>query len=293
MIKKTMRHDSLTRPEGRRACAMVVGLLLILALPVPCLAAEAQRLGPAGLRGQRASAPETPEQINININLGGSPARRLGDEEGGSGRMSDLMKIVIVLSVLTLVPAILLTMTSFTRIVIVLSFARRALSVQQMPPNQIVIGLSLFLTAFVMAPVFSKVNELAIQPSIKGEITEVEAIRRAEGPIREFMMKQTRKKDLALFMNIARLERPVTQDDVPTHILVPAFALSEIKTAFQMGFIVFLPMLVVDIVVATLLTSMGIFMLPPAMVSVPLKVLLFVLVDGWHLVIGSLAQSFM
>ncbi len=243
-------------------------LLVALSFAAPHLHAEA----------------EPPDEININVNLNG--------EEGG-GQISSLMKIVLVLSVLTLVPAILLTMTAFTRIVIVLSFVRRALSVQQMPPNQIVIGLSLFLTAFVMAPVFARVNEVAIQPNIRGEISEIEAIKRAEGPLRDFMMMQTRKKDLALFMNIARLEKPVTRDDVPTHILIPAFALSEIKTAFQMGFIVFLPMLVVDIVVATLLTSMGMFMLPPAMVSVPLKVLLFVLVDGWHLVIGSLARSFM
>jgi len=247
------------------------------------LTAAAVVLAAVCLAAPYVSAQTQPARdVRISVSLDG--------QEGG--KISNLMKIVLVLSVLTLVPAILLTMTSFTRIVIVLSFVRRALSVQQMPPNQVVIGLSLFLTAFVMAPVFNRVNQVAIQPSMRGEITEMEAIKRAERPLREFMLRQTRAKDLALFLNLARLERPRSRDEVPTHILIPAFALSEIKTAFQMGFVVFLPMLVVDIVVATLLTSMGMFMLPPAMVSVPLKVLLFVLVDGWHLVIGSLARSF-
>jgi len=183
-------------------------------------------------------------------------------------------------------------MTSFTRIVIVLSFVRRALSTQSMPPNQIVIGLSLFLTAYVMSPVLTKINAVSIQPSIQGEITTIEALKRAEAPLREFMLRQTRKKDLALFAKVADVGTPLTRQNVPFHVLLPAFTLSEIKTAFQMGFIIFLPMLVVDMVVATLLVSMGMFMLPPMMVSIPLKVLLFVLVDGWGLVIGSLAQSF-
>ena len=232
-----------------------------------------------------ADAAVPPDEMKVSVELGSETA-------DVKGQLSGLVKIVVLLSVLSLVPAVLLTMTSFTRIIIVLSFVRRALSLQQMPPNQIVIGLSLFMTAFIMAPVFAKVNAVAIQPSIQGEITELEAIQKAEGPLREFMFRQTREKDLALFLRLSALEKPNTQADVPTYVLVPAFALSEIKTAFQMGFVVFLPMLVVDIVVATLLTSMGMFMLPPAMVSIPLKVLIFVLVDGWHLVMGSLAQSF-
>jgi flagellar biosynthetic protein FliP len=173
-----------------------------------------------------------------------------------------------------------------------MSFVRRALSVQQMPPNQILIGLSLFLTFYIMSPVFDEVNEVAVQPTVRGEISEFEAIQRAEGPLRDFMLNHTRKKDLLLFVTLSGRERPATRGDVPTHVLLPAFALSEIKTAFQMGFVIFLPMLVIDIVIATLLTSMGMFMLPPAMVSVPIKILLFVLVDGWGLVIGSVAQSF-
>jgi flagellar biosynthetic protein FliP len=236
-------------------------------------------------RAQEAEQPGQAGDINFSLNL--NP-----NEAAGGTQLSDLMKIVLVLSLLTLVPGLLLTMTAFTRIIIVLSFVRRALSVQQMPPNQTLLGLSLFLTAFVMAPTFVKVNEVALQPVLQKQISDMEGIKRAMGPLREFMLKQTRRKDIALFVRIAGTPKPATPDDVPTHIILPAFALSEIKTAFQMGFLVFLPMLVVDIVVAMLLTSMGMFMLPPAMISIPLKILLFVLVDGWHLVIGSLSQSF-
>ncbi len=263
------RRAPQARPAGK---ALFLALVVLLAL-----------MGAATAQAQETAADA--EAFNINVNIAPGSA-------GEGSQMSDVMKIVLVLSVLTFIPAILLTMTAFTRIVIVLSFVRRALSVQGMPPNQIIIGISLFITFYVMAPVLAKVNEVAIQPVARGEITEIEAIRRAEAPLRSFMLHHTRKKDLLLFIKVSNRERPKTRDDVPTHILVPAFALSEIKTAFQMGFIIFLPMLVVDIVVATLLVSMGMFMLPPPMVSVPIKLLLFVLVDGWHLVIGSLAQSF-
>lgn len=257
----------------RRHGAMVLVLAAILTLA-------------AAARPSCAAEAAPPESIELNINFGAGPSE-------GKGTLSEPVKIVLLLSVLTLLPSVLLTMTSFTRIVIVLSFVRRALSIQSMPPNQIIIGLSLFLTAFVMSPVLSKINKAAIQPSMRGEITTIEALKRAEQPLREFMLKQTRKKDLALFARVSRLEVPLTRRNLPFHVLLPAFVLSEIKTAFQMGFVIFLPMLVVDMVVATLLVSMGMFMLPPMMVSIPLKVLLFVLVDGWGLVIGSLAQSFM
>jgi flagellar biosynthetic protein FliP len=262
----------------KRLCA---ALLILAALAAaPC---GAQTAPAAATTTTTTLAAPTPPDIKFNLNL---------NTGSGSAQLSDLMKIVLVLSVLTLVPSLLLTMTAFTRIVIVLSFVRGALAVQGLPPNQILIGISLFLTFFVMAPVFNKINEVAIQPDVRGEITDMQAFEKALGPLREFMFKQTRKKDLALFLRVAKMEKPRTRDDVPTHVLLPAYALSEIKTSFQMGFIIYLPMLVVDMVVATLLTSMGMFMLPPATVSVPLKILLFVLVDGWHLVIGSLAQSF-
>jgi len=253
---------------------------------------------------QDSPPPEMPDRVEEETTIAETPGETAtgGDEGGlnvninvlgGQGKgFSDVVKVMLFLSVLTLIPAVLLTMTSFTRIVIVLSFCRRALSLQQMPPNQIVIGLSLFLTAYIMAPVFAEINRVAIQPQKEGEITEMEALKRSIGPLREFMLKNTRRKDLALFINAARMPRPQTAADVPTHVILPAFVLSEIKTAFQMGFLIFLPMLVIDMVVATLLTSMGMFMLPPVMVSVPVKILLFVLVDGWHLVIGSLTSSF-
>ena len=228
--------------------------------------------------------PPPSGDIDVSINLNSA--------DGESTPLSEPMKFVLLLSVLTLIPSVLLTMTSFTRIVIVLSFVRRALSLQSMPPNQIIIGLALFLTFYIMSPELVKINEVAIQPAMRNEIGTVEALKRTEAPLREFMLKQTRKKDLALFARVARVERPLTRETLPFQVLLPAFALSEIKTAFQMGFVIFLPMLVVDMVVATLLVSMGMFMLPPMMVSIPIKILLFVLVDGRHLVIGSLVQSF-
>jgi flagellar biosynthesis protein FliP len=255
--------------------ALMIGMLGVFAMP-----AMAQDAPEAPVPTEAPEMTATPE-------LPGA-----GDVIPGGGQMNELMKIVLVLSALTLLPAVLLSMTAFTRVVIVMSFVRRALSVQQMPPNQILIGLSLFITFFIMAPVLKDIHETAVQPAVNGEISEFEAIKRAEGPLRKFMLDHTRKKDLLLFVNISGMERPKTRGDVPTYIVLPAFALSEIKTAFQMGFVIFLPMLVIDIVVATLLTSMGMFMLPPAMVSVPVKILVFVMVDGWHLVIGSLARSF-
>ena len=186
---------------------------------------------------------------------------------------------------------VLLVMTSFTRIIIVLSFVRKAISSQQMPPNQILIGLAILVTFFVMAPVFSQINKEAIQPFMQEEIEQVEAFERGIGPLKTFMAKQTREKDIALFYNIAQMERPEALDDVPAHILLPAFVVSELKTAFQMGFVVYLPFIVIDMVVASVLTSMGMFMLPPMMISVPFKIVLFVLVDGWHLIIQSLVSS--
>ena len=183
-------------------------------------------------------------------------------------------------------------MTSFTRIVIVLSFTRTALGTQQMPPNQVIIGLALFLTFFIMAPVFSEVNETALQPLFDEEIGLEEAYERASLPFKEFMAKHTRQKDLELFITYNQAESPASVEDIPLTMLVPAYALSEIKTAFQMGFMIFIPFLVIDMVVASTLMSMGMMMLPPVMISLPFKILLFVLVDGWYLVMKSLLQSF-
>jgi len=201
------------------------------------------------------------------------------------------LKILLIMTSFTLLPGLLLVMTSFTRIIIVLSFARRALSFQQMPPNQILIGLSLLITFFVMFPVFEQINENAVKPFMNEEITQMEALKKGGDSLRGFMSKQTREKDIALFFNIAKLERPNSIEDVPFHILMPSFVLSELKTAFQMGFVIYLPFIVIDLVIASVLTSMGMFMLPPMMISLPFKVVLFVLVDGWHLIIQSLVSS--
>lgn len=202
------------------------------------------------------------------------------------------LQIILLLTVLTLAPSILVLMTSFTRVIIILSFVRTSLATQQMPPNQVLISLALFITFFVMAPVFSDVNEQALTPFMNGELSQEEAFDRAVVPIKEFMSKHTREKDLALFMGYAGLEKPETLDDIPLTALVPAFAISELKTAFQIGFFIFVPFLVIDMIVASVLMSMGMMMLPPVMIALPFKILLFVMVDGWYLIVRSLLLSF-
>jgi flagellar biosynthetic protein FliP len=204
----------------------------------------------------------------------------------------DNVKLLILLTSLTFIPAMLLLMTSFTRIVIVLGFVRNALSTQQSPPNQVLIGLALFMTLFVMTPVYNKVNTDAIQPFIKGQITQEQAIEIGSKPVKDFMLKQTREKDLALFYQASNIEKPKDKYDVPFNVLVPSFVISELRTAFQMGFLIFVPFIVIDMVVASILMSMGMFMLPPVTISLPFKILLFVLADGWHLVVKSLINSF-
>ncbi|WP_163971233.1 flagellar type III secretion system pore protein FliP [Oceanobacillus halotolerans] len=202
------------------------------------------------------------------------------------------VKLLLLLTVLSLAPGILILMTSFTRIVIVLSFVRTSLATQQMPPNQVLIGLALFLTFFIMAPTFSEIYEEALQPLFDEEITLDEAYDQASIPIKDFMAQHTRQKDLALFMNYAEMDRPETVQDIPLTTLVPAFAISELKTAFQMGFMIFVPFLIIDMAVASVLMSMGMMMLPPVMISLPFKILLFVLVDGWYLITHSLLEGF-
>jgi flagellar biosynthetic protein FliP len=201
------------------------------------------------------------------------------------------IRLLIILTILTLAPSILIMLTSFTRIVIVLSFIRNALGMQQTPPNQVIIGLALFLTFFVMAPVGSEINSSAIHPYVNEEITFDEALDRAMEPVREFMFKQTRDKDLALFINISQTKADnLTQ--IPNHVLIPAFIISELKTAFQIGFVIYIPFLVIDMVVSSILMSMGMMMLPPVIISLPFKILLFILVDGWNLIVKSLIMGF-
>ncbi len=202
------------------------------------------------------------------------------------------LEILLLLTVLSLAPAILMMVTSFTRIIIVLSFIRHALGTQQMPSNQILIGLALFLTFFTMYPVGKAVTQDALMPYLNGKISFNEAISKGEKPIREFMIRQTREKDLALFVSVAKLPRPKNINDVPTYVLIPAFMISELKTAFEMGFLIYIPFLVIDIVTASVLMSMGMMMVPPVMISLPFKILLFVMVDGWHLLVRSIILSF-
>ncbi|WP_257350036.1 flagellar type III secretion system pore protein FliP [Pseudalkalibacillus decolorationis] len=202
------------------------------------------------------------------------------------------VRLLLLLTVLSLAPAFLVLMTSFTRIIIVLSFVRTGLATQQMPPNQVLIGLALFLTFFIMGPILSEVNDKALTPFIDGEIGQEEAFDRASIPIKEFMANHTRQKDLALFMEYTGEERPESVKDIPLTTLVPAFAISEMKTAFQMGFMIFVPFLVIDMIVASVLMAMGMMMLPPVMISLPFKILLFILVDGWYLIVRSLLESY-
>ncbi|OXS59686.1 flagellar biosynthetic protein FliP [Cohnella sp. CIP 111063] len=211
-----------------------------------------------------------------------------GSEPVGASALS----LLLLITVLSLAPAILVLMTSFTRIVIVLGFVRTSLGTQQMPPNQVLIGLALFMTLFVMAPTMSQVNETALKPYLAGEISQTDALEKAAVPMKEFMYKHTREKDLLLFMKYTKTEKPATYQDIPMTVLVPAYAISELKTAFQMGFMIFIPFLVIDMVVASTLMAMGMMMLPPIMISLPFKILLFVLVDGWYLVVKSLLTSF-
>ncbi|HUW61484.1 MAG TPA: flagellar type III secretion system pore protein FliP [Candidatus Bathyarchaeia archaeon] len=208
-------------------------------------------------------------------------------------QISTSLSIVLLVTVLSLAPAILVMTTSFTRIIVVLGFLRQAMATQQSPPNQVLIGLALFLTFFIMAPTYQEVNQKAIQPYVRGEITSQEEVMTAAlGPIRTFMFKQVNPRDLALFIEIAKLPRPDTPDDVPTLVLVPGFILSELRIAFQIGFLIYIPFLIIDMVVASTLMAMGMLMLPPVFVSLPFKIIMFVLADGWRLMIESLVQSF-
>ncbi|HUU46238.1 MAG TPA: flagellar type III secretion system pore protein FliP [Acidobacteriota bacterium] len=206
--------------------------------------------------------------------------------------LSAALQIVILLTVLSLAPSIVLTMTSFTRIVVVFSFLKHALGTQQMPPAQLLIGLSILLSIFIMTPVFSTAYDQGLKPYLDGEIDRTAAFERGMEPLRDFMLKQTREKDLALFVSLADLPKPQVAGDVPLRALVPGFVISELRVAFQIGFVLFIPFLIIDMVVASVLMSMGMLMLPPIMVAMPFKILLFVMVDGWYLIVQSLMASF-
>jgi flagellar biosynthesis protein FliP len=245
---------------------LVILCLIIVLMPLPAVAA--------------AKAEKAAANTNILNSLVGA--------DGGR----NLINIVIVLTVLAFAPAILLLMSSFTRIIIVLSFLRQAMGIQQLPPNQVLIGLSLFLTLFIMAPTYEKVNEAALKPYLANKIQFEEFMDKSTQELGAFMLKYTKEKDLALFMNIAKLKRPEGPKDLPLKVIVPAFAISELKRAFQIGFLLYIPFLMIDMVVASVLLSAGMMMLPPIFISLPFKVMLFVLVDGWNLLVGSIIKGF-
>lgn len=234
----------------------------------------------AFLLAREAAAQPLPA-IDLNIRPSDTP-----------GEVVDSVKLLVLLTLLSLAPAFLVMVTSFTRIIVVLSLLRAALGVQQAPPNQILIGLALFLTVFIMAPTYKQINEQAVQPYLQNRISQQEAQDLAAGPLKDFMLRQTREKDLALFVNLAKIEKPERPEDVPLHVVIPSFIISELKTAFEIGFLLYVPFVVIDMAVASILMSMGMFMLPPVMISLPFKLLLFVMVDGWHLVVKSLVESF-
>ncbi len=231
------------------------------------------------------SAPTAPTvpipQVQIGVGQAKSPQEVVG-----------ALQILLLLTVLALAPTLLVMVTSFTRIIVVLSFVRTAVGTQQVPPNQVLAGLALLLTFFVMQPVIKDVNANAVQPYLKHQISQSVALDRAAKPLRAFMFKQTREKDIMLFYAISKEPRPAKQSDVPTYLLVPAFVLSELKTAFEIGFAIYIPFIVIDMVVASILLSMGMMMIPPVLISLPFKVLIFILIDGWDLTVSALFQSF-
>jgi len=234
------------------------------------------------LSGCAVDPNSAPTGVTLSVNQSGQPKQVAAD-----------VQLLVLLTILSIAPAILILATSFTRIVIVLSILRTAIGTPTIPPNQVIIGLSLLLTFFIMAPVYKQIDTQAIQPYIKQEIDQTTAFNRAILPVREFMFKQTREKDIQLFLDLDKQPQPASRDDIPTEALFPAFVISELRTAFTMGFVIFLPFLVIDLVVSSILLSMGMMMLPPSLVSLPFKLLLFVMVDGWYLLVRSLAISFM
>ncbi|MBD0380344.1 flagellar type III secretion system pore protein FliP [Paenibacillus sedimenti] len=254
----------------KRNKLVVLVLLLVISIFVLSLTASAAETDPSN------PIP------GLNVNIGSS----------GTAGSSNTVTLLLLLTVLSLAPSFLILMTSFTRIVIVLGFVRTSLGTQQMPPNQVLIGLALFLTFFIMSPTLGQVNQTALQPYLKGEINQTQAFQKAAVPMKEFMFKHTRQKDLKLFLDYTKAQAPTGVEDIPITALVPAYAISELKSAFQMGFMIFIPFLVIDMVVSSTLMAMGMMMLPPVMISLPFKILLFILVDGWYLVVKSLLLSY-
>lgn len=295
MIKKIIRKKAVIRLLVFLWVMVVAGFQMN---PISAKAASTtSTVGGTTNTSETTSADETSssEQTVNDLKLGNNLNISYSN---GNGEFSSTIQILLVLTLISLAPSLLIMLTSFTRIIIVLHFTRAALNTQTAPPNQVLIGLAVFLTIFIMSPIFNQINEEAIQPFNNGEITQEEAIEAGMQPLREFMYGQTQRKDVRLFMDISgeidNVENPneFTEDDVPTYVLVPSFIISELRTAFIIGFIIYIPFIIIDMVVASTLMSMGMMMLPPTTISLPFKILLFVLADGWNLVIGSLVKTF-
>ncbi len=265
------------RPRRSAATILWIGLAILLAMLIAM---------PAFAQGTPAAGPGAGDAVDRALGQLG------GGGNGASGSLSLSLQVLIIMGLLTILPGLLLMMTSFTRIIIVLSILRQAMGLQQTPPNQVLIGLSLFLSFFIMAPTINQINATAIQPYAAGQLAGTDMIKAAGVPLHAFMVKQTRVKDVTMFAELAKSGPYASANDIPFSVLLPAFVTSELKTAFQIGFLVFLPFIVIDLVVATVLMALGMMMLSPTIISLPFKLLLFVLVDGWALTMGSLANSF-
>jgi flagellar biosynthetic protein FliP len=275
-LRRALHRPGIAPSRGAHLACLALVIALFAAQSSPALAAPA----PAPIKSIDQVAPAGP---TLTLKIEGAD---------GPKSMSSALKIVLLMTILSLAPAILMLVTSFTRIVIVLGFLRQAIGANQAPANQILVGLALFLTMVVMAPTFNRINEEAVQPLLTEQIGQREAFDKAQVPLKEFMLRQVREKDIALFLELTHTPVPDSPEDLPMLVVVPAFVISELKTAFQMGFVLFMPFLIIDMVVASVLMSMGMMMLPPVLISLPFKILLFVLVDGWFLVVKSLVQAF-
>jgi len=283
------------RPKNVQLTKLVlilVALAMVLTIAMPAFAQSAPAAPTASSAPAAAAKPGIGDAVDRALGQLGGPGASDATKGAGKAPLSLSLQVLVIMGLLTILPGILLMMTSFTRIIIVLSILRQALGLQQTPPNQVLIGLSLFLSLFVMAPTIDQMNTQAIQPYSAGQIGGTEMIQRAGQPLHGFMIKQTRMKDLKMFADLAHSGPYKNSIDVPYSVLLPAFITSELKTAFQIGFLIFLPFIVIDLVVATVLMSLGMMMMSPTIISMPFKLLLFVLVDGWAMMMGSLASSF-
>ncbi len=277
-LLRASHHSGFAPSRGPHLACLALVVALFASQSMPALAAPAP--APAPIKSINLAAPAGP---TLTLKIEGAD---------GPKSMGSALKIVMLMTILSLAPAILMLVTSFTRIVIVLGFLRQAIGANQAPANQILVGLALFLTMVVMAPTFNRINEEAVQPFLTEQIGQREAFDKAQVPLKEFMLRQVREKDIALFLDLTQTAVPESPEDLPLLVVIPAFVISELKTAFQMGFVLFMPFLIIDMVVASVLMSMGMMMLPPVLISLPFKILLFVLVDGWFLVVKSLVQAF-